>query len=52
MVKLVALGEKILLMHSHFFSHEKISAFFDGKEAQSKVVLSENEAMVLIEKVR
>ena len=52
MVKLVALGEKILLMRSHFFSHEKILVFFDGKEARSKVVLSESEAMVLIEKVR
>jgi len=52
MVKLIALGEKILLMRSHFFSHDKILSFFDGKEAQSKVVLSASEAMVLIEKVR
>jgi ubiquinone/menaquinone biosynthesis C-methylase UbiE len=51
-VRLIALGEKILLMRSHFLSHEKITSLFNGKNARVKVVKSMNNVMVLVEKAR
>jgi demethylmenaquinone methyltransferase/2-methoxy-6-polyprenyl-1,4-benzoquinol methylase len=51
-VKLIALGEKVLLMRSHFLSHEKIAALFREKGSTIKVVKSDWNVMVLIERVR
>jgi ubiquinone/menaquinone biosynthesis C-methylase UbiE len=51
-VRLIALGEKILLMRSHFLSHEKITSLFNGKNARARVVKSMNNVMVLVEKAR
>jgi ubiquinone/menaquinone biosynthesis C-methylase UbiE len=51
-MKLVAVGEKILLMRSHFLAHEKIKALFAGKTASIRIEkLDENQVMVLVEKV-
>ncbi len=51
-VKLIALGEKVLLMRSHFLSQEKIAALFREKGPTIKVVKSDWNVMVLIERVR
>jgi demethylmenaquinone methyltransferase/2-methoxy-6-polyprenyl-1,4-benzoquinol methylase len=51
-VKLIALGEKILFMRSHFLSHEKIAALFREKSPFIKVVKSDWNVMILIERVR
>ena len=51
-VKLLALGEKALLMRSHFLPYEKIAAFFANSDAQVGIVHNEHEVIVLVEKVR
>ncbi len=51
-VKLIALGEKALFMRSHFLSHEKIAALFGEKSPHIKVVKSDWNVMILIERVR
>ena len=51
-VKLLALGEKALLMRSHFLPYEKIVAFFENHNARVSVVHREYEVIVLVEKVR
>jgi ubiquinone/menaquinone biosynthesis C-methylase UbiE len=49
-VKLLALGEKTLLMRSHFLPFEEITAFYVNFNAQISVVHSENDVIVLVEK--
>jgi ubiquinone/menaquinone biosynthesis C-methylase UbiE len=51
-VKLMALGEKALLMRSHFLPYEKITAFFENNNARVSVVHREYDVIVLVEKVR
>ena len=51
-VKLLALGEKALLMRSHFLSYEQIAAYFTNSKARVSVVHRESEVIVLVEKVR
>jgi demethylmenaquinone methyltransferase/2-methoxy-6-polyprenyl-1,4-benzoquinol methylase len=51
-VKLIAFMEKILLMRSHFLAGEKIAAFFENRDVQARVVYSDHNAIVQIEKVR
>ena len=51
-VKLLALGEKALLMRSHFLSYEQIAAYFTNSKARVRVVHSESDVIVLVEKVR
>ena len=49
-VKLIALGEKLLLMRSHFLSGEKISALFEDQNAQVRVVIYEYNVTILVKK--
>lgn len=49
-VKLVALGEKLLLMRSHFLSPEKIVDLFSFDSAKANVHAAEGDAWVVIEK--
>jgi demethylmenaquinone methyltransferase/2-methoxy-6-polyprenyl-1,4-benzoquinol methylase len=51
-VKLIAFMEKILLMRSHFLAGEKIAAFFENRDVQARVVYSDHNVIVLIEKAR
>jgi len=51
-VKLIALGEKVLLMRSHFLTHEKIMALFGDKRGHVRVFKANSNVMVLVEKVR
>lgn len=51
-VKLIAFGEKILLMHSHFLAGEEIAALFGNQDARTRIVYFGNNVIVLIEKVR
>lgn len=51
-VKLIALGEKLLLMRSHFLSDEEITSLFMDREARSRVVYSDHNVIGLIERVR
>ncbi len=51
-VKLIALMEKLLLMRSHILSGEKIAGFFDGRAARTRIVYSENNVIILAERVR
>jgi demethylmenaquinone methyltransferase/2-methoxy-6-polyprenyl-1,4-benzoquinol methylase len=51
-VKLIAFGEKILLMRSHFLSGEKIAAFFGNQDANTRVVYSDHNVIILIENAR
>jgi ubiquinone/menaquinone biosynthesis C-methylase UbiE len=52
MVKLIALGEKILLMRSHFLSGEEISALFSNLDAKIHVFVDENNILLVAEKAR
>lgn len=49
-VKLVALGEKVLLMRSHFLSPEKIVELFSFDSAKASIHATEGDAWVVIEK--
>ncbi len=49
-VKLIALGEKLLLMRSHFLSPEKIVDLFSFDSAKASVHAAEGSAWVVIEK--
>lgn len=49
-VKLVALGEKVALMRSHFISPKKIAALFNYPEADVKIVKDGFNAWVIVEK--
>jgi ubiquinone/menaquinone biosynthesis C-methylase UbiE len=49
-VKLVALGEKLLLMRSHFLAPEKIVELFSFDSARASVHAAEGDAWVVIEK--
>ena len=49
-IKLIAVGEKLLLMRSHFLSGEKISALFENQSAQVNVVVYEYNVAILVEK--
>ena len=51
-VKLIAFMEKILLMRSHFLAGEKIAAFFENRDMQARVIYSDYNVIVLIERVR
>jgi ubiquinone/menaquinone biosynthesis C-methylase UbiE len=51
-VKLLALGEKIILMRSHFLPYEKITPLFDNTNAHISVIRGANDVIVLVEKVR
>jgi len=48
--KLLALGEKILLMRSHFQSYEKIMSFFDQKQAKLEVVQFNKDVIIIVKK--
>jgi demethylmenaquinone methyltransferase/2-methoxy-6-polyprenyl-1,4-benzoquinol methylase len=52
-VKLVALGEKILLMRSHFYSAQEIQAMFDrapGCDCTVRTELEGHTAWVIVDK--
>ena len=49
-VKLIALGEKVLLMRSHFLSPEKIVELFSFDSAKASIHAAEGDAWVVIEK--
>jgi ubiquinone/menaquinone biosynthesis C-methylase UbiE len=49
-VKLIALGEKLLLMRSHFFSGERIQKLFDGVTTRTNAFRLENNVVIIIEK--
>ena len=49
-IKLLALGEKAVLMRSHFLSHENIRASFGNQNARVSVENYERNVIVLVEK--
>ncbi len=49
-IKLVAVGEKILLMRSHFLSGEKIAALFANQNSPARVISDEFNVWVCAEK--
>lgn len=51
-VKLIAIGEKMLLMRSHFLSAEKIVELFAYKNTHVQVISDEFNVLVCAEKVR
>jgi ubiquinone/menaquinone biosynthesis C-methylase UbiE len=51
-IKLIALAEKLLLMRSHFLTGEKIAALFEQLGGRVRVLLSENNVILLVEGVR
>jgi demethylmenaquinone methyltransferase/2-methoxy-6-polyprenyl-1,4-benzoquinol methylase len=51
-VKLIAFMEKILLMRSHFLAGGKIAALFEDRDVQARVVYSDHNVIVQIEKAR
>jgi ubiquinone/menaquinone biosynthesis C-methylase UbiE len=51
-VKLIAIGEKVLLMRSHFLTGEKIAALFTDQDANTAVHYEEFNVFCIIEKVR
>lgn len=51
-VKLIALGEKLLLMRSHFLDGDRIAALFEDRTARVSVTTDEFNVFVLVEKVR
>jgi len=48
----IAIGEKILLMRSHFLNGERIAALFTGSDAKTSVVYDGFNGICLVEKVR
>jgi demethylmenaquinone methyltransferase/2-methoxy-6-polyprenyl-1,4-benzoquinol methylase len=51
-VKLVAFGEKVLLMHSHFLSAEKIVALLKVYSTEIRVISDKSSVSVCAERVR
>jgi ubiquinone/menaquinone biosynthesis C-methylase UbiE len=51
-IKLVAVGEKLLMMRSHFLSAEKIAAIFTQQKALPGVITIDSNVCVYAEKVR
>jgi demethylmenaquinone methyltransferase/2-methoxy-6-polyprenyl-1,4-benzoquinol methylase len=51
-VKLIAIGERLLLMHSHFFPPEKIAILLERPNTQVKVIYDEISVWVCAERVR
>ena len=51
-VKLIALGEKTLLMRSHFLSGEEITSLFTDLDAKVRVVYNEYKVFLVAEKAR
>ena len=51
-VKLIAFGEKILLMRSHFLPPEEIVALFTNLNSHVQLISKDNDAWVCVEKVR
>jgi demethylmenaquinone methyltransferase/2-methoxy-6-polyprenyl-1,4-benzoquinol methylase len=51
-VRIVAVGEKLLLMRSHFLSAEKIAALLRNPGTQVRVIFAENDAWICAERVR
>lgn len=49
-VKLIAVGEKVLLMRSHFLSGEKIAALFAQQQAKVRVIQNEFNILIVAEK--
>jgi ubiquinone/menaquinone biosynthesis C-methylase UbiE len=49
-VKLIAVGEKALLMRSHFLSGEKIAALFPQHQAKVRVIQNEFNVIIFAEK--
>ena len=49
-VKLIAIGEKVLLMRSHFLPVEKIIALFSNQKAQPRIVIDDFNVWVCAEK--
>jgi ubiquinone/menaquinone biosynthesis C-methylase UbiE len=49
-VKIIALGEKLLLMRSHFLSSEKISALFENLNVYVRVEFYKYNVVILVEK--
>jgi demethylmenaquinone methyltransferase/2-methoxy-6-polyprenyl-1,4-benzoquinol methylase len=52
MVKLIAIGEKMLLMRSHFLTAEQITALFSNQNSHVRVINDEFNVWVCIERVR
>jgi ubiquinone/menaquinone biosynthesis C-methylase UbiE len=50
--QLIAVGEKMLLMRSHFFSAEKIAALLENQDTKVRVVFDELNVWVFAERVR
>ncbi len=51
-VKLIALGEKMLLMRSHFFSAAKIATLLEKPKFRVRVIYFEMQAFICVERVR
>ncbi len=51
-VKLIAIGEKMLFMRSHFLPAEKIAALFANHNAYVRVIVNEFNVWICAEKVR
>jgi hypothetical protein len=51
-VKLIAIGERLLLMRSHFFPPEKIAILLERPNTQVKVIYDEISVWVCAERVR
>jgi len=51
-VKLIAIGEKMLLMRSHFLSAEEIAALFANHNVHVRVISDEFNVLIGVEKVR
>jgi ubiquinone/menaquinone biosynthesis C-methylase UbiE len=51
-VKMIAIGEKVLLMRSHFLTGEKIAALFPDSDAMTGLYYEELNVICVIEKVR
>lgn len=49
-VKLVALGEKLLLMRSHFFAPDQIAGLFDS--ASTRVTAKDSSAWIVVQKAK
>jgi demethylmenaquinone methyltransferase/2-methoxy-6-polyprenyl-1,4-benzoquinol methylase len=50
-IKLIAIGEKLLLMRSHFLPAERISALFANQNAQPQVIYDEFNVWICAEKI-
>ena len=50
-IKLIALGEKLLLMRSHFLSGEQIAGIFNQERARVEVQRLDNNVIITAEKL-